>query len=70
MDCLKLVSASQVEGGEQVAAVIESESAQSVMLFDPTQCIRCGLCAARCPTDAVQMETFRFTEEVQFVEKP
>ena len=38
------------------------------MLLDPTRCIRCGLCAARCPTDAVQMETFRFTEEIQFVE--
>jgi ferredoxin len=27
------------------------------------------LCAARCPTEAVKMETFRFTEEVVF-EKP
>jgi ferredoxin len=36
------------------------------MLFDPTRCIRCGLCAARCPTEAVQMESFRFTEEVLF----
>jgi ferredoxin len=35
---------------------------------DPTRCIRCGLCAARCLTEAVKMETFRFTEEVQFVE--
>ena len=36
------------------------------MLLDPTRCIRCGLCAARCPTEAVKMETFRFTEEVLF----
>jgi formate hydrogenlyase subunit 6/NADH:ubiquinone oxidoreductase subunit I len=67
MDCLKLAPASEVSGNDQVAAVIERQSAKSVMLFDPAQCIRCGLCAARCPTDAVQMETFRFTEEVQFV---
>jgi NADPH-dependent glutamate synthase beta subunit-like oxidoreductase len=41
-------------------------SAASAMLLDPTRCIRCGLCAARCPTEAVKMETFRFTEEVFF----
>jgi ferredoxin len=68
MDCLKLVPVSQIGGDENVAAVIEHASAQSAMLLDPTKCIRCGLCAARCPTDAVQMETFRFTEELQFVE--
>jgi len=28
----------------------------SVMLKDETRCIRCGLCAARCPTGAVMME--------------
>ncbi len=66
MDCLKLVPASEVSGDENVAAVIAGASAQSAMLLDPTKCIRCGLCAARCPTDAVVMEAFRFTEEVVF----
>jgi len=65
---LKLVPMSQVGGDENVATVIEHTSARSAMLLDPTKCIRCGLCAARCPTEAVVMETFRFTEEVQFVE--
>jgi len=50
-----------------VAALVDRQAAHSAMLLDPTRCIRCGLCAARCPTEAVQMETFRFTEEVQFV---
>jgi len=72
MDCLKLVPASAVEGEVTVAAVIQSRSAEwqqaSVMLLDPTRCIRCGLCAARCPTEAVQMESFRFTEQVQYTE--
>jgi len=72
MDCLKLVPASAVEGDATVAAAIQSRSAEwpqaSVMLLDPTQCIRCGLCAARCPTEAVRMESFQFTEQVQFVE--
>lgn len=69
-DCLKLVSASELREDSNVAALIERKSAHwpavSVMLFDPTRCIRCGLCAARCPTEAVKMESFRFTEELIF----
>jgi len=38
------------------------------MLLNPERCIRCGLCAARCPTEAVKMEAFRFTEEILFEE--
>ena len=72
MDCLKLVPVSALTGDEAAATVIKNRTAEwptaSAMLLDPTKCIRCGLCAARCPTDAVQMETFRFTEEIQFVE--
>ena len=70
MDCLKLVPLSEVEGEDNVAAWIEQKTQTwkmaSAMLLDPTRCIRCGLCAARCPTEAVKMETFRFTEEVIF----
>lgn len=69
-DCLKLVDASTLAGDESVAAVIErhttGQPAASAMLLDPTRCIRCGLCAARCPTEAVRMETFRFMEEVVY----
>ena len=72
MDCLKLVPLSTLEGDEMVTALIKSRtadwSATSAMLLDPERCIRCGLCAARCPTEAVKMETFRFTEEVLFEE--
>ncbi len=72
MDCLKLVPVSDLEGDEKVTTVIERRSAEwptaSAMLFDPTRCIRCGLCAARCPTEAVKMESFRFTEELLFEE--
>ena len=69
-DCLKLVPASSLVGDEAVAALIQLRSAEwpaaSAMLLDPTRCIRCGLCAARCPTEAVRMESFRFTEELSF----
>ena len=69
-DCLKLVPISSLDGDQQIAAVVEKKTAQweiaSAMLLDPRRCIRCGLCAARCPTEAVVMESFRFTEEFQF----
>jgi ferredoxin len=69
-DCLKLVPVSSMTGDEPAAVVIKRRTASfqvaSAMLFNPTRCIRCGLCASRCPTEAVKMETFRFTEEVLF----
>jgi ferredoxin len=69
-DCLKLVPVSSITGDEPAAAVIKRRTAgyqvASAMLFNPTRCIRCGLCASRCPTEAVKMETFRFTEEMFF----
>jgi formate dehydrogenase beta subunit len=34
----------------------------SAMIKDDERCIRCGLCAVRCPTDAMTMETFQITE--------
>ena len=34
----------------------------SAMMKDDDRCIRCGLCAIRCPTDAMTMERFTITE--------
>ena len=34
----------------------------SAMVKDDERCIRCGLCAIRCPTDAMTMERFTITE--------
>jgi NADPH-dependent glutamate synthase beta subunit-like oxidoreductase len=34
----------------------------SAMIKDDDRCIRCGLCAVRCPTDAMTMERFEITE--------
>ncbi len=71
-DCLKLVPISEVASDAwQVAsdappATRHPSQFSAAMLLDPTRCIRCGLCAARCPTEAVRMESFRFTEEMMF----
>ena len=35
----------------------------SAMVKDDERCIRCGLCAVRCPTDAMTMERFTITEQ-------
>ena len=37
----------------------------TVLLKDDTVCIRCGLGALRCPTDAMTMERFNFTETTE-----
>jgi NADPH-dependent glutamate synthase beta subunit-like oxidoreductase len=34
----------------------------AAMIKDDDRCIRCGLCAVRCPTDAMTMERFQITE--------
>jgi formate dehydrogenase beta subunit len=36
----------------------------TVYLYDGDKCIRCGLCAVRCPTAAITMERFHFEEVV------
>jgi len=41
----------------------ELDALGGVMLKDETSCIRCGLCASRCPTHAVSMKTFEFHRE-------
>jgi ferredoxin len=35
-----------------------SQGAGSVMIKDETRCIRCGLCAARCPVNTITMESY------------
>jgi NADPH-dependent glutamate synthase beta subunit-like oxidoreductase len=38
------------------------ELALAALVKDDDRCIRCGLCAIRCPTDAITMERFTITE--------
>ena len=64
--CLKIVGLDQLEPSEDLATLNEMYSAQpewSAIIKDEDRCIRCALCAERCPTHAITMERFQFTEE-------
>jgi formate dehydrogenase beta subunit len=52
---------------EALAARADGEGLPlSAMVKDDEKCIRCGLCAVRCPTDAMTMERFSITERFAF----
>jgi ferredoxin len=42
----------------------------AVMMKDETTCIRCAMCASRCPTHAILMQRFDFTRECVTVAAP
>jgi NADPH-dependent glutamate synthase beta subunit-like oxidoreductase len=67
--CLKLVPIEEVDLDQgQKDQIIAHEGISitgplSAMLKDDEKCIRCGLCAIRCPTDAMTMEVFYYEEQ-------
>ncbi|MDO8567604.1 MAG: FAD-dependent oxidoreductase, partial [Dehalococcoidales bacterium] len=74
-NCLKLVPVEKVTGNDAVNDLIsarcgtpsgESQSTGTAMIKDETRCIRCGLCARRCPVGAITMEAFSFEEQLVY----
>lgn len=67
--CLKLVPLADLDLAPEVKEqIVASEGIAfggplSAMLKDDEKCIRCGLCAIRCPTDAMTMEVFHYEEQ-------
>jgi NAD-dependent dihydropyrimidine dehydrogenase PreA subunit len=54
-------SAYEVElRGVAVAELAHQQVTGAVMVKDETRCIRCGLCALRCPVNEITMEAFHF----------
>jgi NADPH-dependent glutamate synthase beta subunit-like oxidoreductase len=65
--CLKLCALSELEASGELDAAVRAllgsdcELEQhSAILKDEERCIRCALCAARCPADAIAMERVTF----------
>ena len=48
----------------------ELDALGGVMLKDETTCIRCAMCASRCPTHAITMKKFEFYRECVTVPTP
>lgn len=64
--CLQLVSCDRLVGDARLAPVLRERyggvdlSEVSAIVKDEEKCIRCALCAERCPVDAITMERFSF----------
>ncbi len=71
--CLKMVPLERLEETPDLAALVMARFGRplagfphdlgTAMIKDEMRCIRCGLCAKRCPTDAITMEALSFVEE-------
>jgi len=68
--CLKLVPVEELDldadtiiQAAELSRAREDGAALSAMIKDDEKCIRCGLCAKRCPTDAMTMEVFYYVEQ-------
>jgi NADPH-dependent glutamate synthase beta subunit-like oxidoreductase len=71
--CLKMVRLNNLKGDEDLARLVEARygfplsefppQAGTAIIKDEMRCVRCGLCARRCPTGALTMEALRFEEE-------
>ena len=66
--CLKIVSLDRLDHTPALEAAVRNvlgaaAAESSAIIKDEERCIRCGLCAERCPTTAITMERFLFAEE-------
>jgi formate dehydrogenase (NADP+) beta subunit len=67
--CLALVPLDDLDIDAETRATLTDRAEAgglplAAMVKDDDRCIRCGLCAIRCPTDAMTMERFTITERL------
>jgi NAD-dependent dihydropyrimidine dehydrogenase PreA subunit len=75
-NCLRLVDLVQVSGDERYDALIQHRygvpaaelkmGRAGAIIKNEEKCIRCGLCAERCPTQAITMEALEQQEREVF----
>lgn len=69
--CLELVSCDRLKGDPALEELMRTRygpvdlAGVSAIVKDEEKCIRCALCAERCPVGAITMERFGFTDQWQ-----
>jgi NADPH-dependent glutamate synthase beta subunit-like oxidoreductase/ferredoxin len=69
-DCIEIVPAAGVTewspaARELAPILVDGERSGAILIKDEETCIRCGLCAARCPPGTITMQSFETKEDLR-----